>query len=591
MAADHLPAERSHRPGCGAPVRRSTRTRWRALVLVLVHVAVIVHIAHWKIAGTTLTPVEPSEAGETLTLGYVNAGFLLLVLLILSTLVLGRFFCGWACHVVALQDLCAKLLERLGIRPRPVRSRLLVFVPVFAALEMFVLPTLLRLADGVGLPTPSLHLTTSELWRTFPGPGMATLTLFVDGFLVVWLFGAKGFCTYGCPYGAIFGLSDRAAPGRIRVTDACEGCGHCTATCTSNVRVHAEVARYGVVVDPGCMKCMDCVSVCPKDALYFGFTRKTDKERPSKRLRKTYDFTWPEEILMAVVFAAAFLSFRGLYGAVNFMLALGLSVIASIAAITLWRLVRRKSFVFQHLALKTDGRWTSSGFAAVALLPAYLAFTLHSGLVRHHAREADGMLHRVTELPQGPERVEALARSIEHLRFADRWGLVESAALHRRLGQALAEAGELADATDHLRAAVALEPDAVGVRMALAEILLASSREPSAIAEATRQLDEVLAREPEHAPALVRRADLHLLDGRLDRANEALLRALRADPGETGAIRRIARGYLKAEAELEPELRALAAEGGVEAVRAVLAEVLTLRPGHPGAVALRDELR
>ena len=38
--------------------------------------------------------------------------------------------------------------------------------------------------------------------------------------------------------------------------------------------LHASVTPIigdGMVVDPGCMKCMDCVSVCPNDALYFGF--------------------------------------------------------------------------------------------------------------------------------------------------------------------------------------------------------------------------------------------------------------------------------------------------------------------------------
>src|SRR5207244_4171 len=85
-------------------------------------------------------------------------------------------------------------------------------------------------------------------------------------FMTVYFLGNKGFCTYACPYGGVFGLVDKVAPGRIRVTDACEECGHCTAVCTSNVIVHAEVKKYGMVVDPGCMKCMDCVSVCPNDA-------------------------------------------------------------------------------------------------------------------------------------------------------------------------------------------------------------------------------------------------------------------------------------------------------------------------------------
>src|SRR5439155_656149 len=78
--------------------------------------------------------------------------------------------------------------------------------------------------------------------------------LFVCGFVTVYFLGQKGFCTYACPYGGFFALADQFSPGQIRVTAACNQCGHCTATCTSNVMVHAEVKQYGMVVDPGCMK-------------------------------------------------------------------------------------------------------------------------------------------------------------------------------------------------------------------------------------------------------------------------------------------------------------------------------------------------
>src|SRR4030095_9260277 len=108
-----------------------------------------------------------------------------------------------------------------------------------------------------------------NFWETFPSVAVAIPFLFICGFMTVYFLGQKGFCTYACPYGGFFGLADKFSPGKIRVTDACNQCGHCTATCTSNVVVHAEVKQYGMVVDPGCMKCMDCVSVCPNDALYF----------------------------------------------------------------------------------------------------------------------------------------------------------------------------------------------------------------------------------------------------------------------------------------------------------------------------------
>src|SRR5207249_10248147 len=110
-------------------------------------------------------------------------------------------------------------------------------------------------------------------------------------------------------------------PGKIRVTDACNQCGHCTATCTSNVLVHAEVKQYGMVVDPGCMKCMDCISVCPNDALYFGFGKPAIAT--PKSIKKSYSLTWPEEIVGAIAFLGSFLAVWDVYLLVPLLMALG----------------------------------------------------------------------------------------------------------------------------------------------------------------------------------------------------------------------------------------------------------------------------
>ncbi|MCA9751160.1 MAG: 4Fe-4S binding protein, partial [Gemmatimonadetes bacterium] len=252
------------------PLKKSRMGKRRALVLGAIHVAVVIHLLQWKWSGSTLSPVEPSESMRTLELGELNAGFLFFLAAIVSTAIFGRFFCGWGCHLVALQDLCGWLMKRAGIRPRPFRSRLLLFAPLVLGLYMFVWPTLKRevlvpLASRAGWalfreppPFPGFenHLITRDFWATFPGIAIAIPFLLICGFLTVWLLGAKGFCTYGCPYGGIFGPVDAIAPGRIRVNDNCDGCAHCTAVCTSNVRVHAEVRQYGMVRDPGCMKCL-----------------------------------------------------------------------------------------------------------------------------------------------------------------------------------------------------------------------------------------------------------------------------------------------------------------------------------------------
>src|SRR5262245_41214484 len=388
-----LPEPLVHRPR-GTP-RPNRRSLVRATALVAVHLAVLAHLAHWRVSGRTLSPLEPSEAMQTLELGWVNAGAVLLVLSVGLTLVLGRFFCGWACHVVAYQDLCAWLLGRIGLRPRPVRVRLLKLVPLAAAIYMFAWPSVERLWQGNARPSIEwrARLTTSSFWRTFPKPWMAALTILVDGGLVVWWMGAKGFCTYGCPYGALFGLADRFAVGRIRVNDSCEGCGHCTAVCTSNVRVHQEVATFGMVVDPGCMKCLDCVNSCPKDALYFGKGKPSLARRAASSSMGS-DLTWPEEILAAIAFLGALYAFRDLFvlDRIPFLLAIGLPVIASIAAVALARLARRSEFQLQWTRLRSGGRLTRAGVAALVALPLLLAFTAYHFVLQYHVRAAERAL-------------------------------------------------------------------------------------------------------------------------------------------------------------------------------------------------------
>jgi polyferredoxin len=492
-----LPRALQHRERCGTSrgFGGSSRAKWRWIVLALVHVAVLAHVAHWKIRGATLTPVEPSEAGQTLELGLVNAGFLLFVAATLVTLIVGRFFCGWVCHLVAYQDAAAWLLAKLKLRPRPIRSRLLMLVPAYAALDMFVAPTVARWLAEKPAPELTWHLTTNDLWERFPGPGMAALTLLVDGALLVWWLGAKGFCTYGCPYGAIFGLVDRAAPGRIRVTDACEGCGHCTAVCTSNVRVHEEVARYGEVVDSGCMKCTDCVSACPKDALYFGFSKSVERAAPALPARiatqRAWDFSWPEELALAALFAGALFAFRGLYGAVPFLLAIGLAVATALACVLGARALARRELRFQHTLWKRDGRLTASGGAGLACCAALAAFTAHAGWVNGHERTGTRALERAARFQRGSaERARELELAAE--RFADALGagLFANATLLNKLGQTELELGRYAQAQTHLRDACALEPDWESAHVALADARYADQQR----AQAAEGLLELLER-------------------------------------------------------------------------------------------------
>jgi tetratricopeptide (TPR) repeat protein/polyferredoxin len=382
-------------------IRKSKTSRWRASALILLNLLMIAHIVQWRMMGKTVSPIEPSETMHTLQQGAINAGFIFFSLAILATLIFGRFVCGWGCHILALQDFCGWLLKKIGLTPKPFRSRLLVYIPLIGALYMFIWPTAYRFFTKPEheplIPKFTNHLVTTNFWETFPSVAVAIPFLFICGFMTVYFLGQKGFCTYACPYGGFFGLADKLSPGKIRVTDACNQCGHCTATCTSNVLVHAEVKQYGMVVDPGCMKCMDCVSVCPNDALYFGFGKPTLLVPKSSKggIKRTYSVTWPEEIVGAIVFLGSFLAVRGVYALVPFLMALGCATITTFLTLKTWRLFRARELSFYRFNLKYSGRIRKVGWAFVACSVAWVGLNAHSGWIRYHEYLGDRAFRKI----------------------------------------------------------------------------------------------------------------------------------------------------------------------------------------------------
>ena len=146
-----------------AGIRKSKTSRWRAAALITLNLFMIAHIIQWRIMSKTVSPIEPSETMYTLQKGFVNAGFIFFSLAILATLIFGRFVCGWGCHILALQDLCGWFLKKIGLHPKPFRSRLLVYVPLIAALYMFVWPVVYRLfTQPAGTTDPKFHQSSGD---------------------------------------------------------------------------------------------------------------------------------------------------------------------------------------------------------------------------------------------------------------------------------------------------------------------------------------------------------------------------------------------------------------------------------------------
>jgi tetratricopeptide (TPR) repeat protein/NAD-dependent dihydropyrimidine dehydrogenase PreA subunit len=340
---------------------------------------------------------------------------------------------------------------------------------------MFVWPVAYRLfwtpGHGPIIPKFTNHLVTTNFWATFPSVAVAIPFLFICGFVTVYFLGQKGFCTYACPYGGFFGLADKFSPGKIRVTPACNQCGHCTATCTSNVQVHAEVKQYGMVVDPGCMKCMDCISVCPNDALYFGFGKPAIAAPKSSKTPRNYSLTWPEELFGSAVFLVSFLSVRGVYALVPFLMALGCAAVTTFLALKTWRLFTAGDVFFHRFTLKKAGKIWKGGWGFLACSVLWLGLTAHSGWVRYHEHAGDRAFQRL-QIPDelalaqanpdpwmSPADREAVLAGKNHLRAASNFGLFVNREALPKMAWFEYLSGNAEEAIELLRQALAHQKD------------------------------------------------------------------------------------------------------------------------------------
>jgi polyferredoxin len=533
-------------------IRKSKAGLWRALVLFLVYAAIAIHVVHWKATGRTLSPLEPSESMQFSKSSLVNAGFVFFALAIGSTLLLGRWFCGWGCHVVALQDGSRWLLSKIGIRPRAVNLGILGAVPWIAFVYMFLAPFVQRLLLGVPPPATTVRLTTDAFWETFPNAWVAAATFLVCGFAAVYVLGSKGFCTYGCPYGGIFGVVDQLSPMRIRVNENCEGCGHCTAVCTSNVRVHQEVRDYGAVVDPGCMKCLDCVSVCPKDALRVGFglpalftARRTaapegkraslggtlldlgilaaffagayavlldfDTDLPRipgvgallaaltalslvvaavfrGKSQRPREHSRAEEALLGGLFLLALYAFRGYRNLVPLLFALGLAGILAYVGVAGLRLLYKKQVKLQHHVLRSAGRWTAAGTLFAGALIPLGGFWGYAAWGRRVLRESYARGVLAAESGAMDEAIAALGRAA---------GIDPGYRdVQEKYASLLCDAGRLDEGILAYRAAIARKPERPETHALLGLALFHDGRAAEARKELERAI-EIAPRSPE----------------------------------------------------------------------------------------------
>lgn len=207
----------------------------------------------------------------------VYRGLLWSLLVLIPTLFLGRFFCGWICPFGALHQFVRWLLERRPARSdmnhyrraQRVKYYLLAALLVAAALgtlQIGLLDPLCLLARS--LTAAILPAAQMPAWGLFGEPRLyqsaSLIGFLVLGFVVANFAYARFFCRVLCPLGALLGLLSRVAWWRIeRDPDRCRGCDRCRLHCEGACDPQAQLRKAE------CFVCCNCIEECPEGALRF----------------------------------------------------------------------------------------------------------------------------------------------------------------------------------------------------------------------------------------------------------------------------------------------------------------------------------
>lgn len=251
----------------------------------------------WRLSGWPINfilSLSPLTALGTLLATHTwYAPLLWAVPVIALTAVLGRFFCGFACPLGALNQAVGWLARRAaahvpGAKGAALRQRLEhnAHSPWQAA-KHYVLAFLLAsacfgsLQTGLLDPLPLLFRSLNMTLAPVLDAGFQALFSKPRHYASAWLLFAvfaailalnlvrpRFFCRYICPLGALFGCLNRFAPWRIgKKDDAAHGdCGACT-LCDSYCE--GACSPSGVIKTSECLMCMNCLDACPQGRMTF----------------------------------------------------------------------------------------------------------------------------------------------------------------------------------------------------------------------------------------------------------------------------------------------------------------------------------
>ena len=242
----------------------SSRQRIRLALIILSFILYPVTFAY------IACPIITEAASQ----GIISGGLVVFALLFISSLVLGRLWCGYLCPSGGLQEIFNLALKR------PLRTKkldwlkYLVFIGIYGSIA-------LAIWSAGGLKTVDLlYRTQNGISILAAGGIIAFLGPVIIITIFVLIFGKRGMCHTFCPI-AVMLIIGRQIRNLVRwpalhleaEKDRCIDCKKCTKECPMSLDVN-DMVRQGTMEQAECILCGSCVDTCPKGVISYAWMAK-----------------------------------------------------------------------------------------------------------------------------------------------------------------------------------------------------------------------------------------------------------------------------------------------------------------------------
>jgi len=204
--------------------------------------------------------------------GIVNGSFILFGLLFLSSLLLGRGWCGWVCPGSGLTDICLNI-QNNKVSQKGNWVKWLIWIPWMGFIIFLFIS-----AGGIQRVNP-FHLM--EHYISIDRPQGFIIYYFVVAmiFILSLTLGSRAFCQYVCwmaPF-MMIGRKIRNLAGwpslKLRSDEQkCTDCKLCSRSCPMSLDVN-DLVHKDSMEHSECILCGNCVDTCPRKVIQFSFSK------------------------------------------------------------------------------------------------------------------------------------------------------------------------------------------------------------------------------------------------------------------------------------------------------------------------------